>query len=112
MSQEQDDTDEHRAEARPDAPAIPPTPPWGILRDPIPIVDEGQYTLGWQNARKVGPCFVMIRLGAIGARRVLERFPMTEEGWASAWSALVNVDPDAARRILCQGTLGSARWRP
>jgi hypothetical protein len=42
---------------------------------------------------------VVARLGAIGSRKVLDRFPPTEEGWARAWAALVKLDTGAAKAI-------------
>jgi hypothetical protein len=71
-------------------------PPWGIFRHPEPIVRAGRYTLGWQDVRKVGHSFVLLRLGLMDAIKVLDRFPLTEEGWADAWAALVELDANVA----------------
>jgi hypothetical protein len=82
---------------------MPALPPWGIFRHPHPIVDAGRYTLGWQDIRKVGHSFVVLRLGLMDSRKVLDRFPLTEEGWAAAWAALVELDESEAaafRRTL------------
>jgi hypothetical protein len=34
--------------------------------------------------------------------RVLDRFPLTEDGWARAWAALVKLDPAAARAVAAE----------
>ena len=59
---------------------------------------DQRYTLGWQDIRKAGPCFVLVRFGAMGDK-VLDRFPLTEAGWARAWDALVKLDAGAARAV-------------
>ncbi len=78
-----------------------PTPSPGTLSRGSPhlIVDSGQrYTLGWQDSRKDGPCFVVARLGFMGDK-VLDRFPLTADGWAQAWAALVGLDAGAAQAV-------------
>ncbi len=59
---------------------------------------DQRHTLGWEDAKKGGPCFVVARLGAI-MDKVLDRFPLTEDGWAQAWAALVKLDPGAAQAV-------------
>jgi Starch/carbohydrate-binding module (family 53) len=53
------------------------------------------YRLGWQRRlpRKGSDSFVLVRR-TVG---VVERFPLSEEGWAQAWAALARVDAAAAR---------------
>lgn len=87
--------------ARVDAPAMPAVTPGTLWRgSPYLIVDSGQrYDLGWQDARKDGPCFVVTRTGVIGSIKVLDRFPLTEDGWARAWAALVRLDAGAAQAV-------------
>jgi hypothetical protein len=63
----------------------------------IPVGGQ-QYTLGWEDAKKDGPCFVVVRLGLI-TDKVLDRFPLTEDGWARAWVTLVGLDAGAARAV-------------
>jgi hypothetical protein len=60
-------------------------------------------TIGWQfrPERRGGPVFVLLGRGAVGLPKVLERFPLTEAGWATAWHALAQQDPDAADRSGC-----------
>lgn len=93
---EQDHPDD--AAGRLAVPAMPPPPSWGIRRVPHPIV-EGRHTLGWQDARGYGHCFVVLSIGAMGGLKVHDRFPLTEEGWAAAWAALVERDADSAAAI-------------
>jgi hypothetical protein len=50
----------------------------------------------WKRASKGGPAFVLINRGALGSLKVTERFPLTPEGWASAWRSYVKENPDAA----------------
>jgi hypothetical protein len=61
----------------------------------------GRYGIGWQfpAQRDRGPAFVMLGKGALGGMKVLDRFPLTEAGWAMAWNAVARVDREAARRI-------------
>jgi hypothetical protein len=63
------------------------------------IVSNGQrYGLGWMDTKKEGPRFVVARIGAMGAR-VLDRFPLTADGWAQAWAALLKLDAGAAQTV-------------
>jgi Short C-terminal domain len=60
------------------------------------LVDYGvRYSVGWQDHRRAGPSFVVARLRWSGTR-VKARFPLTEQGWDSAWRTLSRVDPGAA----------------
>jgi hypothetical protein len=61
-----------------------------------------RHNLGWQDYRKAGPSIVVTRLGRLGAIRVVGRFPLTEQGWESAWRALTNLDPAAADTIAAR----------
>jgi hypothetical protein len=93
------------AQVRADTPtSIPPMP--SARRDQVyrgtpNLLTEAvlRHNIGWQDFRKAGPCFVVTRLGWLGAIRVVERFPLTEQGWESAWRALTNLDPAAAAAI-------------
>lgn len=65
------------------------------------MVDYGQrYTLGWQRQTN-SPTFVLIRLGAM-KDKVLDRFPLTPDGWARAWAALVKLDSGAADAVAAK----------
>jgi hypothetical protein len=80
-------------------PAMPVVPAADLYRGaPYLLVQFGQrYSIGWQDARKVGPCFVIARISRLDTAKVVDRFPMTDAGWAKAWRALVRLDADAAR---------------
>ena len=82
------------------APMMPVVSPDTLGRgSPQLIVSTGlRHSLGSMNAKKVGPCFVVARLSAMTIK-VLERFPLTQEGWAQAWAALVKLDPGAAQAV-------------
>ena len=81
---------------------VPPMPVASrdtLWRSPNLIPVSGQrYTLGWQDAKKEGPCFIVARTGAMGDK-ILDRFPLTEDGWARAWAALVKLDAVAAQAV-------------
>jgi uncharacterized protein YbjQ (UPF0145 family) len=44
--------------------------------------------------------FVIIGRGRMGADKVLESFPQTEDGWAAAWRSLLRGDPAMAEKLL------------
>lgn len=96
LTSHQTQQDHERPSDRLVPPAMPAMPPWGILRTVYPIVNAGRYTLGWQDIRKVGHSFVVLRLGLMDSMKVLDRFPLTEDGWAAAWAALVELDASGA----------------
>ena len=52
----------------------------------------------WRTDAKGGPCFVTLRRSAVTAYKIIERFPLTPEGWASAWDALLELDPSSAEK--------------
>jgi hypothetical protein len=85
-------------------PAKPVVPAAELYRgDPYLLVQFGQrYSIGWQDARKDGPCFVVVRISRLDTTKFLDRFPMTEAGWAKAWRALVRLDADAARAVAAR----------
>jgi hypothetical protein len=67
---------------------------------PYLLVDSGvHHSLGWQDHRNAGPSLVVVRLGWLSSARVKARFPLTEQGWESAWRALSSVDPSAAAAV-------------
>ena len=55
-----------------------------------------RYAIGWQDAKKDGPCFIVARIGGMG-EKILDRFPLTPEGWSRAWVALAELDAGAAK---------------
>lgn len=68
---------------------------------PFPLIDGLRRTLGWQwqPEGKGGSGFVIIGRGALGGYKIIERFPLTDAGWQTAWEALVLADPAAAQRV-------------
>jgi len=82
-----------------DAPAMPSIAPDELWRRPKALLPVGfNYSLGWQGGRRTGPSFVLMRLGA-WSDKVVQCFPLTEEGWRQAWAALVSLDADAAKAV-------------
>jgi hypothetical protein len=84
---------------------VPPAP---ILRKselwpdrPFMLLDGTRYTLGWQSwpEGQGGPGFVTVRRSALGMQKIVNRYPLTEEGWRQAWRELTSLDPPAAERI-------------
>lgn len=69
---------------------------------PYLLTDSGRHSLGWQDSKKDGPVFVLVRISIMDTRKVLDRFPLTEDGWARAWAALVKLDPAAARAVAAE----------
>jgi hypothetical protein len=87
--------------AGPSVPAMPDIRPSEQSANPYPVLEGLSRTIGWQfrPERRGGPVFVLLGRGAVGLPKVLERFPLTEPGWARAWQALARQDPDAAGKI-------------
>jgi uncharacterized protein YbjQ (UPF0145 family) len=56
--------------------------------------------IGWQwnPSQKGGPQFVITARTAMGGLKTVERFPLTEDGWQSAWRSLAQ-DPVAAHKV-------------
>jgi hypothetical protein len=57
--------------------------------------------VGWhfQPPAKGGPVFVIMRSGVLTAK-VVESFPLTEDGWTRAWQSLVRQNPAAVPQVL------------
>lgn len=80
---------------------MPFIPPGSLWREPYLLDNPGHtYSLGWQDARKTGPGFLVGRRGGLGSVKVADRFPLTEDGWSGAWAALTAIDGDAAMSLL------------
>jgi hypothetical protein len=62
---------------------------------------DSPYTIGWQRFpdQKGGARFVVLRLAGRGRLKVVQSYPLTHEGWAQAWEALVALDPAAADAV-------------
>jgi hypothetical protein len=74
---------------------------------PYPLLDGISPTLGWEfrSPAKGGPAFVIVRRTGLGSLKVVESFPLTEDGWARAWQSLARQNPAAVPQILA--TLGA-----
>jgi len=70
-----------------------------LWRSPNLFPVTGQrYTVGWQNAKKGGPCFPVARHGVLDDK-IVDRFPLTQDGWSRTWAALVKLDAGAAQAV-------------
>jgi Short C-terminal domain len=79
---------------------MPAIPAGTIYRhSPDLVTNLVRHSVGWMDSRKDGPCFVVVRISSWATYKVLDRFPLTEEGWARAWTALLGLDSDAARKV-------------
>jgi hypothetical protein len=94
-------------DAAPSGGADVPAPPavrlgeiW--LDTPNALIDGGRYTIGWQGwpEKKGGPSYVTLRRSALGTFKIVERYPLTGEGWAQAWLAFAKLDSAAAEKVL------------
>ena len=84
-------------------PAMPDIKPSEKAADDLhPLLDGFSPTIGWQFRRqdKGGPAFVTIRRSVFGMFKVVGTFPMTEDGWASAWQSFTKLNPDAVPHVL------------
>jgi hypothetical protein len=79
-----------------DAGSLPPmvVPAPGEVGD-IPIRVGKQLTLGARVGGRGGSIYFLAGAGAL-TRRYSRRFPLTSEGWATAWDEFASGDPDAA----------------
>jgi hypothetical protein len=72
---------------------------------PYALLYQSGPTVGWQfrPQGKGGPAFVIVRRGGFtDSLKVVETFPLTEEGWASAWHSLVRQNPGAVPEVLAR----------
>ncbi len=85
----------------PSVPPMPSVPTAELYRGrPTLLLDSGlSHSLGWQDDRKAGPSFVVVRLMRLDRVTVTERFPLTEQGWAAAWRAFAALDASAAAAV-------------
>jgi Short C-terminal domain len=82
-------------------PPMPAVPASELYRGSPRLLREagGRHSIGWQDHRSAGPRFVVVRMGRLGGIKVLSRFPLTPDGWESAWHTLAGLDADAATAI-------------
>jgi hypothetical protein len=101
----------------PDMPVIRPSE---RSSEPYPLVDGISPTIGWQwrTEEEGGPAFTVITRSVMGTRKVRERFPLSADGWARAWSDLVRLSPanaaqaeNALRRRAAESTVQDQRRR-
>jgi hypothetical protein len=86
-------------------PAMPViSPNEQVPGDAYPLLDGLSPTIGWQfkPEAKGGPSFVILRRTGLGGLKVVESFPLTEDGWARAWQSLVTHNPAAAQQVLAR----------
>jgi len=69
---------------------------------PHPMIDGISPTIGWQFRSRTdgGPAFMIIRRSSLGSLKVVESFPLTEEGWAATWQSFIKRNPYAAEKVL------------
>lgn len=70
---------------------------------PVPVTAGTSLAIGWvfAKARKGGPFFATLRQSAvIGSYKVLERFPLTEQGWDAAWLRFASLDGAPVKKTL------------
>lgn len=71
--------------------------PWGML---YPVVDGLPRTLGWQWHSDRQAAFVLVGRGRMGGYKILDSFPLTEDGWAAACRSLAETDLLAAEKVM------------
>lgn len=90
-----------RGQAKPLVPGMPVIHPSERSANPYPVREGLGRTVGWQfrPQHRGGPVFVLLGRGPLGVQKVVERFPLTETGWAKMWRTLEKQDPQAAGKI-------------
>jgi Short C-terminal domain len=85
-------------------PAMPVILPSEQVPDaPYPLLDGLSLTLGWEfRPGQRRAAFVILRRTALGSQKVVDRFSLTEDGWAKAWQSLVRQNPSAVPQILAR----------
>ena len=74
-------------------------------KQPILLADSHaslSHGVGWQRqpGSAGGADFIVYKTSLVAGVKVVERYPLTERGWVSAWTGLVRRDPASARSIL------------
>ena len=98
--------------AIPAIPAMPSAPDPDLYSGPLYLLAEYAaigHSIGWHKDRKAGPGFVVVRKRSTGRAKIIERFPLTEEGWAGAWQALSDLDASAAATVAATLAKQAAR---
>jgi Short C-terminal domain len=88
------------SEGVPPAPVVMTAEIWPGI--PNVLVDAERYSIGWQGwpDDEGGPGYVTVRRSRMGGLKVVERYPLTGEGWARAWHAFAELDPATAARVV------------
>jgi len=70
--------------------------------DSVSLLDGISPTIGWEfrPPAKGGSAFVIVGRTRLGSLKVVDSFPLTEDGWARAWQSLVGQNPAAVPQIL------------
>ena len=87
--------------------SVPVMPVVGPIRFGSPFLSldsSRRYSIGWRrwSDKKGGPGFMVVRLGSLGSVRILERFPLTDEGWARAAQALARLDGLVTEQVCAE----------
>ena len=71
---------------------------------PYPLVEGLNPTIGWnfRPPAKGGPVFALMRRTGLGTLKVIGTFPLSDDGWASAWQSLVRQNPAAGPQVLAR----------
>lgn len=71
---------------------------------PYPLVEGLNPTIGWyfRPPAKGGPVFAIMRRTGLGSLKVIGTFPLTDDGWASAWQSLISQNPAAIPEVLAR----------
>jgi hypothetical protein len=108
----QKDSAQAAASPPPSIPAMPSVPPEELYRGaPYLLSYTLRHSLGWQDDRKAGRSFVVVRLSRLDTAKVTDRFPLTEQGWADAWQVLSGRDASAATAIAARLSTRDGRER-
>ncbi len=84
----------------PALPSMPIVAPDDVYRGaPYVLLQSLRHCVGWQDIGKTGPSFVVTTRRPGGGLKVLQRFPLSERGWAEAWQALSRIDASAAAAV-------------
>jgi hypothetical protein len=87
----------------PALPSMPTVAPDDVYRGAPYVLLQGlRHCVGWQDTRKAGPGFVVTTRRPGGGLKVLQRFPLSERGWAEAWQALSVIDASAAAAVAAR----------
>jgi uncharacterized protein YbjQ (UPF0145 family) len=92
------------ASGGPAVPAMPVITDHEKFTAPRPLLEAAAGRMigwHWNTPAKGGPQFVILSRGAMGGLKVVERYPLTEDGWRDAWRSLSR-DPAAAERAAAR----------